>query len=116
MDSGTGKLQVMTALIEAEFALGKNTDAVAMIGRAFDVGSELVARDLEANPGEMLYLAPGVDELSQVTEDTAKRPSVKFDILQKVRRANPDLLRARLLVAAAKGIAAAPKPVDGEPN
>ncbi|HLH39375.1 MAG TPA: hypothetical protein VKX39_09535 [Bryobacteraceae bacterium] len=116
MDSGIGKLQVMTALIEADFALKKNKDAVAMIGRAFDLGSELVARDLEANPGEMLYLAPGVDELTRITEDTAKRPSVKFDILQKVRRASPDLLRARLLVAAARGIAAAPKPVDGEPN
>lgn len=108
MKSGIAKLQLMTNLINGYYALGREKDAVAMIGRAFDLGEELALRDLAANPGKMAYSAVGFDQIMGLAEAAAMHSSGTYDLLSKIRQVQSDLLRANLLSSMAKGLFSAP--------
>jgi hypothetical protein len=104
MKAGIGKLQLMVNLINGYFALGRDKEAQAMIGRAFDLGEELVVRDLEANPGKMAYSASGFDQVMGLAETTASRPGSSYDLLARIRLVRSEVIRANLLSSMAKGL------------
>lgn len=104
MQAGIGKLKLMVTLIEGYFALGRDKEAQATIGRAFDLGEELVVRDLEANPGKMAYSATGFDQIMDLAETAASRPGSSYDLLSRIRQVRSELIRANLLSSMAKGL------------
>ena len=103
MKTGAPKLQLMAALARSLYESGRVEEAESLVRKAMSLGSEVIALDLEANPGKMLYAAEGFDDLSQLVTLAAERSPKPFDILQAVRNMEHDLLRARMLVCAAKG-------------
>jgi hypothetical protein len=108
MQAGEGKLRLTITLADAYAGLGRDKDAAAMMGRALDLGEEIVSSDLEANPGKMVYQTPGFTELNGLVGNVVARPSLRYEAVERVRHVGVDTLRAHLTISVARGLAKLP--------
>jgi len=104
---GITKLKLMLALARDSMLAGDQKRAMELFQKAFDLGEELFAEDLRSNPGKMAYEGTGEEELAKLSEVFAKYPDTRVATMARVRSTRDDVLKARLLVAAAKGAAPA---------
>ncbi|MFQ5777190.1 MAG: hypothetical protein ACE5IP_04200 [Terriglobia bacterium] len=105
MEPGREKLRLLVALARGYFALERVKDANQATARALDLGEELFAQDLQANPGTMAYAASGSEEMTTLVQWAAKNSADPLTILSRIRQVRSELLRARLLVFFAQGLA-----------
>jgi hypothetical protein len=99
------KLRLTIALIKVSLANGDREAAQQQIGKAYDFGEELFEEDLKANPGKFSEMADGFDELVDLTSAAARQPWSSAIALDHVRQLRDDVLRARMLVEEARGLA-----------
>jgi hypothetical protein len=101
--AGKVKLRLMGVLATSALSEGKLDGALAMFGQAFDLGELLFDEDLNENPGKMAYTVEGEEELvSLVARFSEERRGVP-GVLAKINGVRSDLLKAKLLIAGAKG-------------
>jgi hypothetical protein len=97
------KLRLMTALVRAQAALGRDEEGLTQ--EAFDLGEGLFSQNMHDHPDEMSYSLAGYDELTDLTASAVKieaNQPVTISMIGKIRN---EVLRAELLISAAKGIA-----------
>jgi hypothetical protein len=104
LPAGKTKLKLIIALADAALSEKKFQAALQLFDSAFDLGQTLVIQDLKDNPGKMAYAANGEEELAGVVADFSKYRNVRNDVVEQTRLVHDDVLKAKLLVAAAKGI------------
>lgn len=104
MPAGEPKLQLIVALAKDALYSQKNARAGELFNKSFDLGEELFEEDARSNPGKMAYTTVGDQELAMLVEVFAKSRNFRATTTGRVREVRNDVLRARLLVAAAKGV------------
>ena len=77
--------------------------AQELFDKSFDLGEELFEEDTRSNPGKMAYATVGDEELSGLVEAFTKSKLFRVATIGRVREVRNDVLRTRLLAAAAKG-------------
>jgi hypothetical protein len=100
---GKIKLKLLVALANATLAEGKHELALGLFNKAFDLDQMLFSEDLKENPGKMAYTAEGEEELAALVTDFCKESKVRATVVGQIRDVRNDVLKAKLLVAAAKG-------------
>lgn len=98
------KLKLEVALIRIYFALHRDADAQALVNRAFDLGTELVAEDMPAHPGRNVYPANGAEDLFSLANylgEHAPDPAVAWGLIESV---HDDVLKGELLAALGRGL------------
>lgn len=100
---GKTKLKLLVALANAALGEGKRELALDLFGKAFDLGQMLFAQDLKENPGKMAYATDGEEDLAVLVTDFSKDRKVRTAVIEQTRQVRNDVLKAKLLVAAAKG-------------
>lgn len=111
LPAGKRKLKLMVALAKNSLIGADDKQAIAMFEKAFDLGEEIFEEDLKSNPGKMAYYSEGEEELADLTESFAKPPTVRTSTISRIESIRDELLKAKLLVAAAKGIGTESLPV-----
>ena len=97
------KLRLMVSLAEAKASQGDTDAALDLMGKSFDLGEELFAQYIRANPGQMAYNATGMDELVELTSKMCQKSAFQALVIRRVETLREDTLKARLLVASAQG-------------
>jgi hypothetical protein len=98
------KLRLMTAVVRAQVALGEDKEAEPLIQQAFDLGEAVFSLDMQGNPNELSYSIAGYDELTDLTASVVKAEVNQAATISRIARVRNDVLRATLLISAAKGI------------
>lgn len=106
---GKTRLRLLVAMAKAELVEGRFEAALPLFNKAFDLGQLLFTQDLNDNPGKMAYAADGEEELKDLVTAFAQKSKLFAIISEQVRGLHNDLLKAKLLVAAAKGSLSQPK-------
>lgn len=101
--TGKVKLRLMAALATSALSQGKRDRAMALFGKAFDLGELLFEEDLKENPGKMAYTVEGEEDLALLVTSFSKERRVFTAVLADINGVHTDLLKAKLLVAGAKG-------------
>ncbi|MGA7293212.1 MAG: hypothetical protein WBW53_12600 [Terriglobales bacterium] len=97
------KLRLMVSLAQAKASQGDTDAALDLMGKSFDLGEELFAQYVRANPGQMAYNATGMDELVDLTNKMCQKSALQASVIRRVETLREDTLKARLLVASAEG-------------
>jgi hypothetical protein len=97
------KLQLMTALIKSEVGIGEAESACMMLSPGFALGQRLYETDRMQHPDKPAYLTDGADSLAEIAYVAGL---VEGEAAEASIRHTPDtILRARLLVSAARALA-----------
>jgi hypothetical protein len=105
---GKVKLRLMVALATSALSEGERDRALALFGKAFDLGELLFGEDLKENPGKMAYTVEGEEELASLVASFSKERKVFPAVFDEIKGVHNDVLKAKLLVAAEKGILSQP--------
>lgn len=100
---GKIKLKLLAALATASLEEGKTELALGLFDKAFDLAQTLFSQDLKDNPGKMAYATLGEDDLASLVTSFSRNNKVRGTVIEQTREVHNDVLRAKLLVAAAKG-------------
>lgn len=103
LPAGKVKLSLMGALATSALSQGKRDRALALFGNAFDLGELLFGEDIKENPGKMAYTVVGEEELASLVASFSKERRVFPAVLAEINGVHNDLLKAKLLVAGARG-------------
>jgi hypothetical protein len=98
------RLRLMTAVVRAQLALGRDTEAEPMIQQAFDLGEAIFLLDMQDDPDKLSYSVAGYDELTDLTTSVVKAEVNQPATISRIAKVKNDILRATLLIYAAKGI------------
>lgn len=101
---GEAKLRLLVQLAQDQFAMQKERDGLTTASHAFDLGEELFAAGMQANPGKMAYTMPGFDPLLDLCKAMAALPAARADGLDRVMHIKDEILQARMQIAFAAGI------------
>lgn len=101
---GEPKLRLLVQLAEDQFALQKEAAGLVTAQHGFDLGAELFAEGMEADPGKMAYTIPGFDPLLELSKTMAENSTVRADGLAQIMRVKNEILKARMEIAFAGGI------------
>ncbi len=99
------KLRLVTAVISAELALGRYAEAQSLVQQAFELGEAVFSQDLHEKPDQLADSVAGYGELSDLTTSLVKMDEAQGATVSRIRRMQNDMLRAELLISAARGIA-----------
>jgi hypothetical protein len=98
------KLKLLGALAVARLMEGKRNLATELLNKSFDLGEELFYQYMRSNPGAMAYSTPATATLANLSERFSEAPKTRNVVIFRVRSLRDDRLRAKLLVAAARGL------------
>jgi hypothetical protein len=85
LPAGNTRLKLIAALAKDSLVNGDENRATSLFDKAFDLGEELFAEDLKANPGKMAYESQGEGELTELSEAFAKYPKISAATLSRVQ-------------------------------
>ena len=102
MNASVAKLRIMVALANAYFVRGDEVRALAMTDHALDLGEELYAQFMIANPGALSYSADGFDELMDLVRNSLGRVKKPETMIARIGEVRQDVLKATLLTVAAE--------------
>lgn len=103
LPAGKIKLKLLVALANLAVVQHKQEVALGLFNKAFDLGELLFNMDIKENPGKMAYTVEGEEELASLVTDFCKDNALRPAALDQTRGIHNDVLKAKLLVAAAKG-------------
>ena len=98
------KLRLMTAVVRAQVALGRDKEVESLIQQTFDLGEAVFSLDMHDNPNELSYSVAGYDELTDLTTSVVKAEANQTATVSRIGKVKNDVLRAALLISAARGI------------
>ncbi|MFZ0732558.1 MAG: hypothetical protein WAM79_09555 [Candidatus Sulfotelmatobacter sp.] len=102
MNASVSKLRVMVALANAYFVRGDQPSALAMTDHSLDLGEELYAQYMLANPGALSYSADGVDEMTELVKKAVSRAKNPLTVIERIEQVRQAVLKASLLATAAE--------------
>ncbi len=94
----------MAAVVRAQVALGRSEEAASLAQQAFDLGEAEFSRDMRDKPDELGYSVAGYDELTELTMSVVKAEANQTATISRIGKVKNDVLRAALLISAARGI------------
>lgn len=98
------KLRLLTAVVRAQVALGRDKEAESLIDQAFDLGETVFSADMHDNPNKLSDSVAGHDELTDLTTSAVKAEANQTATISRIGKIKNDALRAALLISAARGI------------
>ncbi len=102
MNASVAKLRIMCSLANVYFVRGDQERAMTMTDHALDLGEELYAQFMMANPGAVSYSADGVDEMIGLVSKVVARVKRPETMVERINQVRQDVLKATLLTAAAE--------------
>jgi hypothetical protein len=101
MDDNINKLRLEVALTRSFLELKRESDAMDVTDRAFDLGEEIFNQDLRSNPGKETYSVVGFEELQNLTSLFTSKESQTLDqqIMSRIGEIRNPVLRVRLLIS-----------------
>ena len=75
---------------------------MTMTDHALDLGEELYAQFMMANPGAVSYSADGVDEMTGLVGKAVAKVKRPETVVARINQMRQDVLKATLLTAAAE--------------
>jgi hypothetical protein len=99
------RLRLMAAIIGAKLALRRYAEAQPLVEQAFELGEAVFSQDLNAHPDQLADSVAGYSELSDLTTSLVKMEPAPGSTVLRMRKIQNEMLRAELMISAAKGIA-----------
>jgi hypothetical protein len=100
------KLELEVTLVGTYLDLHRDADASALAGKAFDLGTELIAEDMLAHPGQYMYTANGMRDLFDLANLMGRKAPQPWSAWQSIEQVQDDTVRAELLASFGKGLLA----------
>ena len=100
--ASVAKLRIMCSLANVYFVRGDQERAMTMTDHALDLGEELYAQFMMANPGAVSYSADGVDEMTGLVGKAVAKVKRPETVVARINQMRQDVLKATLLTAAAE--------------
>lgn len=96
------RLAALVALAKSAASLHDHDLAAKWMDEAFNLGEEILNEDLEVHPGKAVYMAKGLDALSELTSMAVQMDF--YDAMARLEHVRNERLQAYLFIAAAEGM------------